>query len=534
MVPEERRASAVTIYFAGSDLVGETTVSTASESKKREVPWIYVANVPKINVRKVPKQDDFTILVQVATHDQWNGFVEQCGPEEFKEQLKRLPAIGNEDIKHVKPEEQRFSISETVQFGEASGGPKLVESRALICLCNRGESLSITARVMCPLPGEAKKKHEARQSLAAELLVEEVTKQGGGPFQLKPKSTTTDPTRSPRSYPRYVAKDDPKYFCGFGIICDLLWASLFKPENLPPQGLLVISGLTSSGKSMITRGLIWLLIAELLRRQGKSPSRCVHLLTFEDPIEAPIFSLEEFPLEMHYEALEQLRLDCTPREWEKDTSGLDQVLRDALRQTPSVVYVGEVRDLKDWKAIFEFAGTGHFIVATTHAGTLTETFTRLFQATRAKTPADKGIYAQRLCGVINLRMVKVTTLKSDGKASETLEVKRTGRKKKKTVDDPETVKLTCVLPAVWRRTPGTVARLVSDGLASLLPARANPKGTSKEDDTGCYGRGHFAARVVEKVNERDGLEETDSDDKAEKNERWKLVTAALRHDLRGE
>src|SRR5439155_3928303 len=123
-------------------------------------------------------------------------------------------------------------------------------------------------------------------------------------------------------------------------ITEVLGKLLF-PLNEPdaPQGLLVLSGLTNSGKSNITRGLIWHILAKLQQdwktqlEQDPKPPRCVHLLTFEDPIETPICSKEPFPLEIHDEVLKELRVNCTTRELDKDAASISEVLRDALRQT---------------------------------------------------------------------------------------------------------------------------------------------------------------------------------------------------------
>jgi hypothetical protein len=495
----------------------------SSENKLPEMPWIEVTGWIEVEENGVPTRGDFTILVQVETKKNWVEFRKRCGPPGsiFSKKIEELPAIWkqsiteidkgksipenhNDSLSKASKEKPRYTISEIVRLKIKN--VEVAEGRALLCLCNRGKTISITIRVMSRL-----RKDKSDKSTKT--------------------SQTPPPLDEARDKSQYIAKDKENIFCGCDILCELLDKDLF-PGNvqIPPQGLLVISGLTNSGKSLITRGLIWNLIYKLLTQWDKDKSkRCVHLLTYEDPIETPIFSIKEFPLELDHSMLEHIKLDCTPREEASDTSGLRQVLQDALRQTPSVVYVGEVRNLSEWRAIFDFAGTGHFIVATTHAGSLTETFRRMFQSVDAKLPADKGIYAQRLFGVINLRMVSVPNEKDQEK--KIVEVGRISpRPGGKAVD--EKVNLECFLPTVWRRTTSSLAKLISEGLASLLPtccARVDSDESSMGDDVSCYGRTHYAIGVVKKIRELENIQIEYHEDI-----RRKLVNTALELDLKGE
>jgi Tfp pilus assembly pilus retraction ATPase PilT len=90
---------------------------------------------------------------------------------------------------------------------------------------------------------------------------------------------------------------------------------------------------------------------------------------------------------------QQRGLDYTPRELgsKKDVRSLAQaLLKDALRQTPSVVYVGELREEHHLETALNFARTGHLIVSTTHAGSLVEAMGRAFAAMKVKTAEDRG------------------------------------------------------------------------------------------------------------------------------------------------
>jgi Tfp pilus assembly pilus retraction ATPase PilT len=170
-------------------------------------------------------------------------------------------------------------------------------------------------------------------------------------------------------------------------------------------------------------------------------------VTFEDPVErwwceAPDDCRRYAP-----------HIDYTPRQKGIDAVSLGQVLHDALRQTPAVLFVGETRSADDWKPLFDFAGSGHLIVTTTHAGSLTECMTRLFRATGSKNPADRRDLASVLLAVIHL---------------ETCDVR----------DQTPTGRRQILVPTLWRSTPLGEMALIADGCASMLPSRIDDKNTS--------------------------------------------------------
>src|SRR5207249_2189827 len=94
-------------------------------------------------------------------------------------------------------------------------------------------------------------------------------------------------------------------------------------------------------------------------------------------------------------------IDYTSRQKGIDVHDLKCASEDALRQTPAVFYIGEVRDASDWKEVLEFAGTGHLVVTTAHAGSLIEAMIKLLGAVDAKTPADRRRYAEKILAVVH-------------------------------------------------------------------------------------------------------------------------------------
>lgn len=245
-------------------------------------------------------------------------------------------------------------------------------------------------------------------------------------------------------------------------------------DNPRAQGLLVVTGMTSSGKSLVAR---WLIDRYLKRQVGArcKKDRRPHLLTFEDPIEV---RYADNPDEAR-----ALGVDYTPRQKGVDSGSLSQSIGDALRQTPTVFYVGEVREVEHWKQLMEFAGTGHLVVTTGHAGSLVEAVDRILAAVGARTPAERGHYAQRLFAVIH--QVKIGGV---------------------------------IIPTLWRWTPAGVAALVDDGLASILP-HSPVEGLSMHISS--IGRRHLAGKIL------------DRSPRVDADARTKIIIEAAEMDLQG-
>lgn len=125
--------------------------------------------------------------------------------------------------------------------------------------------------------------------------------------------------------------------------------------SLKPQGLILVTGPTGSGKSST--------LAAMLNYINKMESK--HIVTLEDPIEF---------LHSHGTCL------VDQREVGSDTASFASGLRAALRQDPDVILVGEMRDLETITAAVTAAETGHLVMATLHTTDAPQTIDRIIDA----------------------------------------------------------------------------------------------------------------------------------------------------------
>ncbi|EHQ51817.1 type II secretion system protein [Ectothiorhodospira sp. PHS-1] len=108
------------------------------------------------------------------------------------------------------------------------------------------------------------------------------------------------------------------------------------------NGLILVVGATGSGKSTT--------LASMIDHRNTMVSG--HILTIEDPIEYSF---------THKKSI------IGQREVGLDTLSYDNALREAMREAPDMIMIGEVRDLNTMKAAIAYADTGHLALSTLHA-----------------------------------------------------------------------------------------------------------------------------------------------------------------------
>ena len=174
-----------------------------------------------------------------------------------------------------------------------------------------------------------------------------------------------------------------------------------------PDGLVLVTGPTGSGKSTTLAAMI----TEVCEREP------VHIVTIEDPI--------EFLFQDKVAAISQ-------REVGTDTPTFKEALRNAMRQDPDVIMVGEMRDVDTIQTVLTAAETGHLVFSTLHTNNAAQTLDRIIDAF----PADqhKQIRSQLslvLRGIISLKLVKTTS----GKMTAAVEVLKNSPRIAKLIDE---------------------------------------------------------------------------------------------------
>lgn len=128
------------------------------------------------------------------------------------------------------------------------------------------------------------------------------------------------------------------------------------------SGLVIISGPTGAGKTSTLASLL----DDINEHQAK------HIITIEDPVEYKIHSQQSLVTQRN------VGVHC-----ESFASGL----RDAMRQDPDVILVGEMRDAETILTAMQAAETGHLVFTTLHAGNTMEAIDRFSQYF----PAEKNL-----------------------------------------------------------------------------------------------------------------------------------------------
>jgi twitching motility protein PilT len=119
-----------------------------------------------------------------------------------------------------------------------------------------------------------------------------------------------------------------------------------------PQGLVLVAGPTGSGKSSTLAAML----------QFINLTRRVHVIAVEDPIEYLFRDNKAF---------------VTQREIGTDTPDYETSLKNALRQDPDVMLIGEVRTMDTMQTALSAAETGHLVFTTVHANSSYEAISRI-------------------------------------------------------------------------------------------------------------------------------------------------------------
>ncbi len=145
-------------------------------------------------------------------------------------------------------------------------------------------------------------------------------------------------------------------------------------------GLILVTGPTGSGKSTtVASCLDW-----INRRRAR------HIVTLEDPI--------EFMFENELSFFSQ-------REIRQDSETFATGLRAALRQSPDILFLGEIRDAETAITALHAAETGHLVISTLHSSSVVETLDRFSHLLSSESSGALSLLASQLIGIISQQLL---------------------------------------------------------------------------------------------------------------------------------
>jgi len=170
-------------------------------------------------------------------------------------------------------------------------------------------------------------------------------------------------------------------------IRDLNLPGVLEELGLRPRGLVLVTGVTGSGKSTALAAMI----------NHINTNRRVNIITIEDPIEF-----------LHRDNLSNI----SQREVGNDTLSFNAALRHVLRQAPDVILIGEIRDMETLDTALKAADTGHLVFSTLHTTDATQTINRVISFFPPHQHDEvRHLLSTALQAIVSLRLVP----RKDGK-----------------------------------------------------------------------------------------------------------------------
>ena len=148
------------------------------------------------------------------------------------------------------------------------------------------------------------------------------------------------------------------------------------------QGMILVTGPTGSGKSTTLAAMI----------KHITRTREVNLITIEDPME---FLIADD------------KATISQREVGTDTPSFREALRNAMRQDPDIIMVGEMRDPETISTVISAAETGHLVLSTLHTNSSTQTVDRILDSFPGEQQAQiRSQLSQVLVAVLSMKLIK--------------------------------------------------------------------------------------------------------------------------------
>ncbi len=190
--------------------------------------------------------------------------------------------------------------------------------------------------------------------------------------------------------------------------------------SLKPRGLVLVTGVTGSGKSTALAAMV---------NHVNQHRRC-NIITIEDPIEF-----------LHRDGA----ANVSQREVGTDTLSFESALRHVLRQDPDVILIGEVRDRITLDTAMKAADTGHLVFSTLHTTDASQTINRIISFFPPhEHDAVRNLLSTALEAVVSLRLVPTQDGKGRVPACEVLvntaAVRDNIRDREKALNIPELIR----------------------------------------------------------------------------------------------
>lgn len=151
------------------------------------------------------------------------------------------------------------------------------------------------------------------------------------------------------------------------------------------RGLILMVGATGTGKSTTLAAML----------EARNQALTGHILTIEDPIEF-LFTNKKSVVNQ--------------REVGRDTNSLQVALKNALRQAPDCILIGEIRDRETMTSAISYSLSGHLVLATMHANNSYHALGRILSFyTPESRPALLSDLASGLRAIISQRLVRAQT-----------------------------------------------------------------------------------------------------------------------------
>jgi twitching motility protein PilT len=205
------------------------------------------------------------------------------------------------------------------------------------------------------------------------------------------------------------------------------------------KGLVLITGSTGAGKTTSTAALLDYL----------NGTRSAHIVTIEQPIEYVLPAKKSI---------------VSQKEVGTDVASFSAGLRDALRQRPDVIMVGEVRDAETADTVLHAGESGHLVFATLHTSSATGAISKMLSFFPMEQRQQRSMaLADALVGVVCQSLVP--TEQGDGFVLASELIFNNNHQVSQFIGNPEKLPL---LPEFMKRKEDNMSRCLNDDLAALV------------------------------------------------------------------